>query len=199
VKLCPSPEGEETFVLCRSADRREKERGMHERFAQRIEEDLSRLARRLEHARKAADAAQVNRQIGRILQRHHRAAAGFDVQAEAVSDRPSGLRVHWRRRGPWTDWATVSEGCYLLRTNIPDGSPEDLWRLYMQLTQAEAAFRIHKSDLRIRPVWHPRAQRVEAHILVCFLAYVLWKTLEQWQSRARLGNKIRCAEYTFNR
>jgi transposase len=188
VKLCAGPDGQETFILCRSADRREKEKAMHERFAQRIETDLSRLARRLEHARQSADAAQVNRQIGRILERNRRAAASFEVHVDAAADRASGLRVRWDRPKAWTDWAAASEGAYLLRTNITDWSAEELWRLYMQLTQAEAAFRIHKSDLRIRPIWHQRADRVQAHILVCFLAYVLWKTLEQWQGDAGLGN-----------
>ena len=79
----------------------------------------------------------------------------------------------------------------MLRTNLTDWTPEALWRTYIQLTEAEAAFRIHKSELSIRPIWHQRADRVEAHILVCFLAYVLWKTLEQWQSRAGLGNAPR--------
>jgi transposase len=79
----------------------------------------------------------------------------------------------------------------VLRSNIPDWSPEDLWRTYIQLTQAEAAFRIQKSELALRPVWHQRADRVQAHILVCFLAYVLWKTLEQWQHRAGLGQSPR--------
>src|SRR5439155_13485627 len=63
-----------------------------------------------------------------------------------------------------------------------------LWQAYMQLTDAEAAFRIQKSDLRLRPVWHQTAERVRAHLLVCFLAYVLWKTLEGWMVRAGLGN-----------
>ena len=79
----------------------------------------------------------------------------------------------------------------MLRTNITDWTPEALWRTYIQLTKAEAAFRIHKSELSIRPIWHQRETRVLAHILVCFLAYVLWKTLEQWQSRAGLGNSPR--------
>ena len=68
---------------------------------------------------------------------------------------------------------------------------DELWRTYVQLTDAEAAFRIQKSELGIRPVWHQRADRVQAHILVCFLAYVLWKTLEQWQRRAGLGQSPR--------
>jgi len=61
----------------------------------------------------------------------------------------------------------------------------------VQLTEAEAAFRIQKSELSLRPIWHQKTERVQAHILVCFLAYVLWKTLEQWQSRAGLGNSPR--------
>ena len=85
----------------------------------------------------------------------------------------------------------MSEGCYILRTNVTDWTPEELWRTYIQLTQAEAAFQIHKSDLEIRPIWHHSADRVKAHILVCFLAYVLWKTLELWQTRAGLGNSPR--------
>ena len=66
-----------------------------------------------------------------------------------------------------------------------------LWKAYIQLTEAEAAFRIQKSDLRIRPIWHQRADRVRAHILVCFLAYVLWKTLGQMCRRAALGDEPR--------
>ena len=79
----------------------------------------------------------------------------------------------------------------MLRTNLRDWTSEALWRTYVQLSEAEAAFRIHKSELSIRPIWHQREDRVLAHILVCFLAYVLWKTLEQWQSRAGLGNSPR--------
>jgi hypothetical protein len=91
----------------------------------------------------------------------------------------------------WDEWARYSEGCYVLRTNITDWTPEALWQTYTQLTEAEAAFRIHKSELSLRPIWHQRSDRVQAHILVCFLAYVLWKTLEQWQRRAGLGSSPR--------
>ena len=78
-----------------------------------------------------------------------------------------------------------------MRTNVTDWSAEDLWQAYIQLTEAEAAFRIHKSDLRIRPVWHQREDRVDAHILVCFLAYVLWKTLHKMTQEAGLGDEPR--------
>lgn len=65
------------------------------------------------------------------------------------------------------------------------------WCTYVQLADAEAAFHIQKSDPSLRQVWHQKQGRVEAHIFVCFLAYVLGKTLEQWQSRAGLGNSRR--------
>ena len=79
----------------------------------------------------------------------------------------------------------------MLRSNITDWSDRQLWKAYIQLTQAEAAFRIQKDQLNVRPIWHQREDRVQAHILVCFLAFVLWKSLEMWQQRAGLGNSPR--------
>ena len=190
-KLCPGPEGDETFLLCRSADRREKERAMHERFAKRIEERLESLGRRLERSRKQLDREAIGRQIGRILEKNSRAAGRYRIQVVDDSSRAGGLRLVWSAQPEWDAWAWHSEGTYILRTNVRDWSAEELWRTYIQLTEAEAAFRIHKSDLSIRPIWHQKAERVQAHILVCFLAYVLWKTLEQWQRRAGLGNTPR--------
>ena len=190
VRLCTGPEGEESFLLCRSRERREKERAMHQRFAERIRKGLESLAQRLERARRTLDASRVERQIGRLLERNARAAGAFEIQV-AAAERASGLRLTWREKPEWAEWAEQTEGCYILRTNVSGWSAEDLWRTYIQLTEAEAAFRIHKSDLSIRPIWHQRPERVKAHIYVCFLSYVLWKTLERWQSRAGLGHSPR--------
>jgi transposase len=190
-KLCVGPEGGETFLLCRSADRREKERAMHARFAKRIEERLASLGRRLEHSRKRLDRETIGRQIGRILTQNARAAGRYQIRVENDPTQDAGVRLVWTVKPEWDEWASHSEGTYILRTNVRDWSAEELWRTYIQLTEAEAAFRIHKSDLSIRPIWHQRSERVQAHILVCFLAYVLWKTLEQWQQRAGLGNSPR--------
>lgn len=190
-KLCTGPDGQETFLLCRSADRREKERAMHARFAKRIEEHLESLGRRLERSRQRLDREAIGRQIGRLLGKNNRAAGRYAIRVEDDLTRASGLRLVWAAKPEWDDWAQHSEGAYVLRTNVHEWSEEELWRTYIQLTEAEAAFRIHKTDLSIRPIWHHKAERVEAHILVCFLAYVLWKTLEQWQQRAGLGNSPR--------
>ena len=190
-KQCLGPDGHETFLLVRSVERREKERAMHDRFGRRIEEGLARIARRVEHARRALDVRSLERQLGRLLERNPRAAARYAIEFVVDARRPAGVRLEWSARREWDDWARWSEGCYVLRTNVADWTPEDLWRTYIQLTEAEAAFRIQKSELAIRPVWHQRPDRVQAHILVCFLAYVLWKTLEQWQARADLGRSPR--------
>ena len=102
-------------------------------------------------------------------------------------------------RPEWADWARLTEGVYILRTNIAEWTDEALWTTYIQLTEAEAAFRVQKSDLAIRPIWHHKEGRIKAHILVCFIAYALWKTLQQWQSRAGLGDSPRTILTEFSR
>ena len=190
VKLASHPETGETVILCRSADRRSKERAMHDKFSRRIEAALDRLTARIARSKKRLDPATVNRQIGRILQQNQRAAARFAV--ELLADPcPAGVRLCFAYNAAFDDWAALSEGAYLLRSNITDWSDQQLWKAYIQLTQAEAAFRIQKDQLNVRPIWHQREDRVQAHILVCFLAFVLWKSLEMWQQRAGLGNSPR--------
>jgi transposase len=191
VKQCEGPGGGETFLLCRSRDRQAKEHAMHERATERIRAELGALGRRLKRSRQRIERGEVDRQVGRILERHSRAARRFDVKVVYDLTRPSEVRVQWRERKDWRDWAELTEGTYILRTNVSDWSDEELWRTYIQLWQAEAAFRISKTDLSLRPIWHQRADRVQAHILVCFLGLCLWKLLEGWQVRAGLGHSPR--------
>jgi transposase len=190
VKLTRCPDTDETVVLCRSAERRSKEQAMHDKFSKRIEAALKRLAGRIVRSKRRLDREEVNRQIGRILQQNQRAAQRFTVRL-AEDSAPAGFRLEVQVNASFDDWAALSEGAYLLRSNVSDWKEEQLWKAYIQLTQAEAAFRIQKDQLKVRPVWHQRTDRVEAHILVCFLAFVLWKTLEMWQSRGGLGNSPR--------
>jgi transposase len=188
VKLCTSPDGEaETFILCRSRDRREKEKAMHERFEKRIEEGLSKMQAGC--AKRKYKLVTIAKRVGKLLGRNSRAAGLFEVDIKQRAD--GGTEVVWKKVDAWRDWAQLSEGCYLLRSNVGDWSDEELWKAYIQLTEAEAAFRIHKSDLSIRPIWHQKEDRVLAHILVCFLAYVLWKTLAGLCRKAGLGDEPR--------
>jgi len=186
IRLCPAPDGKEVFILCRSAERQVKEQAIHERFEGRIEEGLKKIAASC-HKRKQSPIVIAER-VGKLMGQNTRAAGLFNVQ---IKDEQGAARIEWSKKETWREWARLSEGCYMLRSNVTDWEPEDLWRAYIQLTEAEAAFRIQKSDLQIRPVWHQREDRVKAHILVCFLAYVLWKAFAQMCQQAGLGKEPR--------
>ena len=198
VKLCQRPRDEsddaagresddERFMLCRSRDRSQKEEAMVRRSEDRIEERLTKMKTRCEKQNR--DPMKVEREIGRLLGKHTRGARLFEVTVTKTDD--GFARIKWTKVKSTRDWATLSAGCYLLRTNVTDWSDEDLWKAYLQLTEAEAAFCIQNSDLKIRPIWHQKEDRVLAHIFVCFLAYVLWKTLGQMCEKAGLGSEPR--------
>jgi transposase len=199
VKLCRGPESTETFLLCRSAARVEKERAMYDRFKTHIETALASLERRIEKAKKPLDGGAIERQIGRLLGRNSRAAGAFSMSITEDAAHPSGIKMTRSYRPKWADWARLTEGVDILRTNVTEWTDEALWQTYLQLTEAEAAFRIHQSDLAIRPIWHHQQGRIKAHLLIGFIAYALWKTLQQWQSRAGLGHAPRTILTEFSR
>jgi transposase len=186
VQVVAGDAGSETFILCRSADRAAKERAMRQRFEQRIEKGLGAIAKGC--ARRRYDVGVVERRVGRLLGLNSRAARLYTV--DVARDASGRVGVTRSRRDAAVASAERREGCYLLRRTVADWTAEELWKAYMQLTEAESAFRIQKDDLRLRPVWHHTAERVQAHILVCFLAYVLRKTLDGWSQRAGLGHSV---------
>ena len=201
VKLCKMPKDEdqdeseqveevvETFILCRSESRKEKDRAIVQRAADKIADRLASMKLRCEKQNR--DKLKVSREIGRLLGQNTRASHLFDVQVKDKDTDKKYALIEWTRIKPATDWHELSDGCYLLRTNVRDWSDEELWKAYIQLTEAENAFRIHKSDLSIRPVWHQKEDRVLAHIFVCFLSYVLWKTLGRLCHKSGLGDEPR--------
>ena len=186
VRIVPGDSGPETFILCRSADRAAKERAMRQRFEQRIEKGLEAIAKGC--AKRKYEPGVVERRVGRLLGLNSRAARLYTV--DVARDASGRVGVTWSRKASAVATAERREGCYLLRSNVADWTAEELWKAYMQLTEAESAFRIQKDNLRLRPVWHQTAERVQAHILVCFLAYVLRKTLDGWSRRAGLGHSV---------
>ncbi len=145
----------------------------HERFASRIREGLVASRKGLRRAKTPRDKAKLERRIGRLLGKNTRAAKAFKIELLEDADRPAGLKLRVRSVRKWTDWAALSEGCYLLRTNLSGKTPEDLWRTYIQLTDVEEAFKTKKSELAIRPIWHQLENRVRAHVLFSFLAYAM--------------------------
>jgi len=187
VKKCASPDGTETFILCRSADRRLKDKAIHDKFARKIETGLEKIA--VSCAKGKRKVGVIERRVGRLLGQNTRAENLFSV--EVIAGKDGRAEICWKKREEVRDWSELSEGCYMLRTNVNDWSGEDLWKAYIQLSQAESAFRICKNDLRLRPIWHQKEERVKAHILVCFLAYVLFKTLDMKCRDAGLGDSAR--------
>src|SRR6202795_4966204 len=117
VKLVRCTETGETIILCCSAHRRAKERAMRDKFSGRIEAALKRLSARIARSKKRLDPARENRQIGRILQQNQRAAGRFDIRLEE-NRCPAGFRLHVACNAVFDDWADLSEGAYLLRSNI---------------------------------------------------------------------------------
>jgi len=182
VKLVSTPAGEETYVLCRTAARKEKEKAIRSRFSTRMETALNKLKKRVAEQR-LQDRNKIERQIGRIQARHPQVA---DLYQMEVVPSAGGLRLEWTVLKERHIWQQLREGAYLLRTNLSGESAGELWKKYIQLTEAEAAFRTLKSELSIRPIFHQLERRVKAHVLVAFLGYALWVTLKHFLRRKNL-------------
>src|SRR6266568_3292908 len=174
VKKVAIPQGEETYILCRTAGRKEKEKAIRNRFSARMEDALKRLAKTIQTGR-LQDRHKMERRLGRIQASHPQVNDLYEV---AVQDTPAGVRLHWTIREDRKLWRGLREGAYLLRTNLQAGPAEELWSRYMQLTEAEASFRALKSELSLRPLFHQKEPRVKAHVMVAFLGYALWVTLK---------------------
>jgi len=186
VKLLESTE--EQFVLCRSAARLQKEKGMLARQEERLLKKLLQIDQVL--TRRPKKKALVERRIGRWLGRYTAAEKLFEVTVlENDAHQACGLAIACRMDR--SQWAQRAQGAYLLRSNWREKDPSKFWDWYVQLQQAEAAFRTSKSDLKLRPIFHHKTERVDAHILVCFLSLAMWRTLEMWMKGKGLGTCAR--------
>ena len=174
-RLVPVPDGgSDTFVLCRSSERRDKEAAMHARFQARMEDELERIAKSIASGRLRSRDALFQR-LGRLRKECSRVARAYRIDVVGEGET---LALSWRKDEGHLEFQRRAEGTYLLRTNLSGRSEEELWRMYMQLNDAETAFRTLKQDLSIRPIYHQLQRRIEAHVLVCFIAYAMYQTLE---------------------
>jgi transposase len=180
VKRIQIPGGEETYILCRTTGRKEKEKAIRSRFVAKIEKALTGLEKRIVEG-KLKDRDKMWMRLGRIQASHPQVA---DLYEMTIKDSKEGTRLVWRQKPEQQHWLEAREGAYLLRTNLTVNSPADLWKKYMQLTEVEAAFRTLKSELAIRPLFHQLEKRIKAHVLVAFLGYALLVTLKHLLKRA---------------
>jgi transposase len=179
VKQIAIPQGEETYILCRTAGRKEKEKAIRNRFSTHMETALAGLKKSIANGR-LKDRNKMERRLGRIQARHPEVN---DLFAVTLRDTPAGVRLEWEMKKDREAWRDLREGAYMLRTNLQADSAEQMWSMYMQLTEAEASFRALKSELSIRPLFHQKEPRVKAHVLVAFLGYALWVTLKHLLQR----------------
>jgi transposase len=179
VKKVAIPQGEETYILCRTAGRKEKEKAIRNRFSNSMEAALKGLEKAIATG-KLKDRNKMERRLGKIQARHPQVNDLYDLDLRATAE---GVRLFWKMREDRQSWRESREGTYLLRTNLQAETAEELWSKYMQLTEAEASFRALKSELSIRPLFHQLEPRVKAHVMVAFLGYALWVTLKHLLKR----------------
>lgn len=192
VRLCPSHEEKgDTFVLCRSQGRKNKENAILNRFVGNMEAGLTRMAARIEIG-KLKDRQKAERQIGRLQETNGRAASLFTITiTETGTEKEKRLKMAIEKNEDRYRQLLETGGNYLLRTNWPEADPKTLWNTYIQLTEVEDAFRTTKHDLGMRPIYHQKKERTQAHILVCFLSLAMWRTLQQWMKTSGLGTAPR--------
>jgi len=168
------PEGGERLILVRSAGCARKERGIHDRMFTRLVADLNRLEGRVAAGR-LKDRAKIERALGRIMERSPGISRWVQAGVETGGSTPV---LRWQVLSEVMAEKQAQEGLYVLRTNLQQGDPEQIWSQYMTLARIEAAFRHLKQELRLRPLFHKKQHRVEAHILLSYLAYVLLWVME---------------------
>jgi transposase len=179
VKKVAIPDGEETYILCRTAGRKEKEKAIRNRFSNSMETALKGLEKAIVTGR-LKDRNKMERRLGKIQARHPQVNDLYDL---GLQDTAEGIRLIWQMKEDRRQWRESREGAYLLRTNLKAETAEELWAKYMQLTEAEASFRALKSELSVRPLFHQLEPRVKAHVMVAFLGYALWVTLKHLLKR----------------
>ena len=162
----------ELYILVRSDQRRLKERGMRRRRLKTLWQRLGELQQQ------ANSRDQLLLKLGAAKQAAGRAWALVDIGVPAPGEAVTPETFTVRLRRDRLRQVRRREGRYLLRSNLTDEDPATLWQYYMQLTEIEQAFKELKHDLAIRPVFHQREARIEAHLFVSFIAYCLHVTLK---------------------
>jgi transposase len=177
--------GRQHYLLARSRPRRQKERAIRRRQRRGLAEGLRKLQAQVVQG-KLRNRDKVLQRLGRLQERYPKARP-FVTVAVTKKGKPA---LTWTWDVPRYRAALAADGAYVLQSNRGGWTPQEFWETYMQLAVAEHAFRVLKSELRLRPVWHQYSGRVQAHVFVCVLAYALWKTLDHLAKQAGLMTLI---------
>jgi transposase len=166
----------EVFLYCHSPARAEKDKAIDSKKAERFEEELKKLADGLTRPRTTKDSGKLHERIGRIKERYARAAQHYAIEITLDEDGKAATGITWVK-APKPGTALTDPGVYCLRTTLTKPSDAELWKTYSMLTNLEAVFRSLKTDLGLRPVFHQTENRVDAHLFLSLLAYILVHTI----------------------
>ena len=158
---------------------------MRRRQRRGLAEGLRKLQARIAQGR-LRSRDKILERVGRLQERYPKARS-FVTVTVAPRGRPT---LTWTWNVPRFRAALAADGAYVLQSNRGGWTCQEFWETYMQLAVAEKAFRVLKSELLLRPVWHQYSGRVQAHVFVCVLAYALWKTLDHLAKQAGLMTLI---------
>ena len=174
------------YLLARSRPRRRKERAIRRRQRRGLATDLKKLGA-LVDAGKLKKRDKIVERVGRLKERYPKARGFVEISVTATKQ----PRLEWTWDRAKYRQALATDGAYLLRSNQPGWTAAEFWKTYIQLTIVERAFRVLKSELLLRPIWHHYSGRTRAHVFVCVLGYALWKTLDHLAKLAGLMTEIR--------
>ena len=185
-----SDDGEEVRLYCRSQQRAEKEKGIHERFSRRFEQGLNRLSEGLKRPRTHKGIGKVRERIGRLKEQSRGMAQHYTIEVLTDESGQKATGLTWKRQ-PRPGSMVTHPGVYCLRSNQTDWDEESLWRTYTTLTDVEAVFRSLKSELGLRPIYHHKPVRSEGHLFLTVIAYQLVQVI-----RKRLKQRGNCSSWT---
>ena len=201
VQRVVSEDGSEVKLYCHSEAREQKEQAMQERFGERLEQELQRLADGLSKKRTTKRYDKVLERIGRLKQKYNRAAPHYEIHVTPDPDSKNAKAITWKRVEKTPSQAS-HPGVYCLRTCVTDWDEATLWKTYTMLTDLEGVFRSLKSELGMRPIYHHKEERVCGHIFITLLAYHLVQVIrselklqgikDSWQTiRSTMSNQQR--------
>lgn len=201
-----SEDGTEVRLYCHSDEREDKENAITDRFTERFERGLEKIAAALQTPRGEKRRDKIQQRVGRLQEKSHGIAQHYRI--EITSDETGGKAVSltWEKV-PIPGTMLTHPGVYCLRTNELSWDESTLWRTYTMLTDLEAVFRSLKSELGLRPIYHHKEDRAEGHLFITVLAYqavqVLRRKLkghgfqENWSTLRRIFAGQRRVTATF--
>jgi len=197
-------EGEtDRYLYVRSQLKAVKESSMDEHFSERYEEELKNLAQSIHKKRGTKKYDKVMERIGRIKERYSFANKHYEINV--VAENNIAVLITWKRK---PNPIRAQEGVYFLRTNLEQADERKMWEIYNTIREIEATFRILKSDLSLRPIYHQKDESTEAHLFLSILAYIMVNTIRyklkkhgikhDWQNIVRIMNTQKAGTITMN-